>query len=71
MKITTHVSQKASKKVEKAKEVVKPIEVKKEEIPNYKIVLPKEPVVEVKPEAVEPLFSPEVEKLLEEEEDFE
>lgn len=63
MKITTHGRRKHIKKVEEPKKVVE--EVKKEEVPKYKVVLPKEELIE------EPLFSPEVEKLLEEDEDIE
>ena len=59
MKITTHRSKSTPKKVEEPKKVVKA----EEEIPKYKIVLPKEE------KKIEPLFSPEVEKLLEEEEE--
>lgn len=59
MKITPKVSIYTNKKVKEPKQVVKT----EEEIPKYKIVLPKEE------KKIEPLFSPEVEKLLEEDED--
>jgi hypothetical protein len=59
MKITTHRSKSTAKKVEEPKKVVKA----KEEIPKYKIILPKEE------KKIEPLFSPEVEKLLVEDEE--
>ena len=59
MKIIPKVSIYTNKKVKEPKQVVKT----EEEIPKYKIVLPKEE------KKIEPLFSPEVEKLLEEDED--
>ena len=60
MKITTNFVRKSTlKKVEEPKKIVKT----EEEIPKYKVVLPKEE------KKIEPLFSPEVEKLLEEDED--
>ena len=54
MKIIPKVSIYANKKVKEPKKVMK----QEEEIPKYKIVLPKEE------KKIEPLFSPEVEKLL-------
>ena len=60
MKITTNFVRKStSKKVEEPKKIVK----QEEEIPKYKVVLPKEE------KKIEPLFSPEVEKLLAEDEE--
>ena len=59
MKIIPKVSIYTNKKVKEPKQVVKT----EEEIPKYKIVLPKEE------KKIEPLFSPEVEKLLVEDEE--
>lgn len=59
MKIIPKVSIYTNKKVKEPKQVVKT----EEEIPKYKVVLPKEE------KKIESLFSPEVEKLLEEDED--
>ena len=58
MKLPPISSKPTPKKVEEPKKMVK-----QEEIPKYKVVLPKEE------KKIEPLFSPEVEKLLEEDED--
>lgn len=59
MKIIPKVSIYTNKKVKEPKQVAKT----EEEIPKYKIVLPKEE------KKIEPLFSPEVEKLLVEDEE--
>lgn len=61
MKIIPKSSIFTNKKTEEPKKVIK--QQQQEEIPKYKVVLPKEE------KKIEPLFSPEVEKLLEEDED--
>ena len=59
MRINSYRSKPTSKKVEEPKKTVK----QEEEIPKYKVVLPKEE------KKIESLFSPEVERLLAEDED--
>lgn len=59
MRINSYRPNPTLKKVEEPKKIVK----QEEEIPKYKVVLPKEE------KKIEPLFSPEVEKLLEEDKD--